>query len=97
MTYYKLICKGRWLASGWPGLSVMELDDDRYQTKVLEIFDNGKIGYAYSDIEVNGCFLAEGVYVTPEFLAEDSDIAMIPITKTDFDKMWIQYVNEKHN
>lgn len=95
MLYYKLICKGEWLENGWPILSVMELDNERYQTKVLEIFNNGKIGYAYSDVEVNGCFLAEGVYETPEFLADDFDISLIPIIKADFDRMWFKYVNEK--
>lgn len=43
----------------------MELDSERWQTKVLELFGNGRTAYAYGETE-QGTFLAEAQYPEPE-------------------------------
>lgn len=66
----------------------MELDNERYQTKSLQIFSEENVAYAYDDVEVNGCFLADGAYETPEFLDDDLDVSLITISEEEFFEIW---------
>ena len=91
MTYYKLICYNEWLNAGWPPISFMELDNERYQVKLLEIHNN-RIAYAYSDVKFNGCFLAEDKYESSEFFSKEKDLELIEITKSEFYCVWGKYV-----
>ena len=69
----------------------MELDNDRYQTKVLEIGKDNKISFAYSNVE-NGTFLSEKPYPNESEVNHDNDICLQKISFKEFQRAWFQYV-----
>jgi hypothetical protein len=71
-----------------------ELNSERYETRKIEFFSNGKVGYAYDDIEKGGTGL--GLMPVPELeeIKNDSYEKFIPkeITKKEFEEIWYKYV-----
>lgn len=93
MLYYKMICSGEWVDAGWPFLSYMELDNNRYQTKILEIRKDGIIAFAYDNIE-NGTFLAEEAYPTEDELNSEKNICLQEISYDEFQEVWSCHVKK---
>ena len=49
-----------------PVVFYLELDKDRYNTRKIEVFRNGQIGFACDNIEVGGARLVEGPFPSIE-------------------------------
>ena len=76
----------------------MELDDDRWQTKVIEFFRSGRIAYAYDVIE-NGTFLAEDKFPEPEEINGVDGyegVFLEYISTEDLYSFWNRYVTEQN-
>jgi hypothetical protein len=71
---------------------VSEIDDNRYETRKIEIWRNGKSGYALHGNEFNGCAL--GITPIPEIddINNDPQFRMWMIDKIDFERFWVQFV-----
>jgi len=70
---------------------VSELDDERYETRKLEFFSDGRVGYASSDSSLYGTLLGD-VPVPP--LAEinsDPEFSGAIISAGEFETLWKQH------
>jgi hypothetical protein len=86
MTYIKV----KWIHSfhDEPVLLYCELDRDRWEVRKVEIFPNGRMGYAGPGIAVGGTEL--GFVSTPplEQIAEDPEFEPEVISRAEFDDIW---------
>ena len=65
----------------------MELNEERFQERVLELFEDGEIAYATSSQEVN-TFLAKEDYPDIEEINSTEEFRAKLITKEEFEKVW---------
>lgn len=65
----------------------MELNEERFQERVLEIFEDGEIAYATSNQEFN-TFLAKEDYPDIEEINSTEEFRARLITKEEFEKVW---------
>ena len=65
----------------------MELNEERFQERVLEIFKDGEIAYATSNQEFN-TFLAKEAYPDIEEINATEEFRARIITKEEFEKVW---------
>lgn len=72
----------------------MELNEERFQERVLEIFEDGKIAYATSNQEFN-TFLAKEDYPCIEEINSMEEFRARLITKEEFEKIWEEKVTKK--
>lgn len=74
-----------------PYVFYVELDNKRFQNRMLELYRDGKIAYATRKKEYNS-FLADEPYPTIEDINSDTTKEFIAanITKDDFEKIWIE-------
>ena len=85
------------LHSEFPDDEYMELDSERWQLKVISFFEDGKIAYAYDNVECN-TFLAEAQYPEPDEvngIEGYEGIHLEYITKEAFYNIWNKYVKDK--
>ena len=74
----------------------MELDSERWQTKIVEIYKNGKVAYAYDNIEHN-TFLAETQYPKPNEIngVEGYEgMYLENVTKEVFYNIWNKFIKD---
>lgn len=71
-----------------PVLLYSELDDDRFETRKVEVFPDGKKGYASEAEEVGGTRL--GIEPVPSItqIAMDHEFVPEEITKEEFERIW---------
>lgn len=71
-----------------PVLLFSELDDQRLEIRKVEVFRDGRQGYASSNEEQGGTFL--GTTPTPELaiLAEDPEFDPEAISASAFERIW---------
>jgi len=86
MTYLK--CKWKHDNPDHPILLYSELDEERWETRKVEIFRNGKLGFADRDTEFGGSGL--GLEPVPPLTAIAADPEFEPeaITKAEFELVW---------
>ncbi len=72
----------------------MELNEERFQERVLEIFEDGEIAYATSNKEFN-TFLAKEDYPDIEEINSTEEFRARLITKEEFEKVWKVKVMKK--
>jgi len=72
----------------------MELNEERFQERVLEIFEDGKIAYATNKQEFN-TFLAKEDYPDIEEINSTEEFRARLITKEEFEKVWKAKVMNK--
>lgn len=65
----------------------MELDEDRNQLRVIEVYEDNKIAYASLSKEYN-TFLAKEKYPTIEELNSMEEFKGSYITKDEFEDLW---------
>ena len=85
------------LDSEFPDDEYMELDSERWQLKVISFFKDGKIAYAYDDVECD-TFLAEAQYPEPDEIngiEGYEGLYLEYITKEEFYAIWNRYVNDE--
>lgn len=71
-----------------PIILISELDENRYETRKIEIYKDGQVGFAYNDVEV----LKTGLGIEPvpsiDQIESESEFSPKEITKEDFEKFW---------
>jgi hypothetical protein len=76
-----------------PIIIYSEVDDNKNEVRKLELFRDGKIGYAFNDIEYGGSRLSECPLPELEEIASDPQFNPVEITKEEFEKVWTEKVN----
>lgn len=76
-----------------PLKSYHQLDASESETRKIEIFKDGSIGWAYENVEVHSTRLAQELFPTIAEIAEDADFSPKEITSEEFENAWIQYVS----
>lgn len=87
-----------------PSTIFIELAEDHYEERRIELFPNGKKGYATKDIEVNGTFLGETSFPSVKTFNElneqdslvvnDEKIIATEISKVDFSQLWESLIKD---
>jgi hypothetical protein len=86
MTYLK--CK--WIHSSpeYPILLYSELDENRWETRKVEIFRDQRIGFAGDGIESADTQLGAMPVPPLEEIARDPQFEPVEITKAEFERVW---------
>jgi len=89
MKYYKI----QWihLFNDEPITIYSEVDKDMYETRKIEIYKDGKIGYAYEKIEFQGAGLSETPFPPLQELNgkdEHEELITSEITAGEFEDIW---------
>ncbi|MDF9409849.1 MAG: hypothetical protein A4E52_02108 [Pelotomaculum sp. PtaB.Bin013] len=68
------------------------MDENRTELRKVEIFRDGKIGYATTEVEFGGSGLSE--YPLPEIeeIALDAQFRPLKISKEEFEKVWTEKI-----
>lgn len=74
-----------------PKMVYSEIDDSGTELRKIELYENGKVGYAFDETEVGNTFLADQVIPSVEEINKDSDFFATLITKEYFEKLWLKY------
>jgi hypothetical protein len=72
----------------YPVWLISELDDDRWETRKVEIFANGSKGYAEKGEEGGGTFLGLSPVPPSQEIAADPQFVVAEITKEEFEAIW---------
>lgn len=72
----------------YPIIIYSEIDDNSYETRKLEIFSNGDVGYADSKTDINAKTVLSDQPV-PDFeeIKKSPEFELFEITKEDFEKV----------
>jgi hypothetical protein len=65
-----------------------ELDADRNEVRKIEIWADGRVGYAYGGVEVGGSRLGESPVPQLDIIAGDPQFEPEAISQSDFEKLW---------
>jgi hypothetical protein len=65
-----------------------EIDDEGYETRKLEVFPDGSIGFANSSEQVLSTELGEKPVPALEEIAADPQFQPAPIGKDEFERIW---------
>ena len=71
-----------------PVLLYSELDRERWEVRKVEIFPDGRMGYAGPGIAVGGSGLGLVPVPSLEQIAESPEFEPETISKAEFDKVW---------
>ena len=77
----------------YPVQLISEIDSNRFEIRKIEVYSNGKYGFAYDDVEFNNTSL--GTIPVPEFseINENTEFALSEMTEEEFDFLWSTLVN----
>lgn len=73
-----------------PILFYSEIDDDRNETRKVEIYRDKSFGLASIDIEFGGTALGEIPVPNIEEIREDAEFDPYYITQEEFDSVWLE-------
>ncbi|MFV8580545.1 DUF6881 domain-containing protein, partial [Ralstonia pseudosolanacearum] len=75
-----------------PTRLVSELDEQRMETRKLEFFEDGRVGYAWADHTAHGTEL--GLAPVPPLVEINADPEFVgtTITAAEFDALWLEHV-----
>lgn len=76
-----------------PGTFYTELDDNRFETRKIEVFKDGSFGMASQAFSFGGCKLADQSLPGIEEINGDTQFMAAVITKDEFEKTWFNYAN----
>lgn len=76
-----------------PLKSYHQIDASDSETRKIEIFKDGSVGWAYENTEIHSTRLAPVLFPSIEEIAEDIDFLPKEITSKEFESAWIQYVS----
>jgi hypothetical protein len=71
---------------------VSELDAQRYETRKLEFFSNGVVGFAWASNSFGGTELGIGPVPPLSEINSDPQFAGTTITAAQFEALWAQHV-----
>ena len=75
---------------GEPGHLYSELDRERYELRKVELFADGRRGFADANEEFGGTRLGETAVPTLEELADDPDLEAKASTVEEFQRQWLK-------
>lgn len=80
----------RWLheRTGYPVLLYSELADDRYETRKVEIFRDGRLGLAGPDVEHGDTFLGDAPIPTIKEINDVGEFEARRIDCIEFQAIW---------
>lgn len=86
MTYFKV----RWLHQfeTEPIILLSELDGNRLEVRKIEIFRDGRLGYASENIHSEGTMLGELPIPPAEEITNDPQFVIENLTKAEFETAW---------
>lgn len=79
----------------YPIRLISELDEQRFETRKIEVYRDGKVGYARQDKEHNGTELGYEPVPPIEEINKSEEFAAELIEKEDFERLWAQLVTEQ--
>ena len=65
-----------------------ELDDDRHESRKIEVFKDGRTGYACFQSSSGGTVLGERSIPPDEEIVSDPQFQIEPITLSEFEAEW---------
>lgn len=74
---------------------VSEYNSDRLETRKLEFFPNGKVGFATTEESVYGTRLAEVPVPTLEEINADAEFTAKPLSAEAFEALWRTHVTQR--
>jgi len=74
-----------------PVIMYYEIDDNSIELRKIELFKNGKVGYADFTYQINGSYLSEGQFPDIEEIRKLKEFIVEVISKNEFEKVF----NEK--
>lgn len=89
-SYVKLLYKHT--IKDWPVIHLAELDEERFEIRTVDVYENNKYGYAYDKIECNAflsdssCPTKNEFYSSDEYDSDSTDC--FDITKEEFESEW---------
>lgn len=94
MEYVKVIWKHEFTDE--PVELYSELDDWNNEIRKVEVYRNGKVGYATIDLSYNNTFLSK--YELPDIIEinQDEQFYATPISKDDFEIIWDNVTSKKY-
>lgn len=75
-----------------PVLLYSELDDERYETRKVEIRRDGRMTYAGPGVEVGDTWLGEVPVPALEEIAQDPQFTPKYITAEEFEAVWLRAI-----
>ena len=79
-----------------PTRLVSELDEQRMETRKLEFFEDGRVGYAWADHTAHGTELGLAPVPPLTEINADPEFVGTTITAADFDALWLEHVPMPH-
>ena len=77
-----------------PVLLLSELDSDRWETRKVEVFRDGRVGYASKEEEFGGTILGEKRTPSLFEIASDPQFEPVEITQEEFETAWAGRVRQ---
>lgn len=78
-----------------PIMLYSELDSDNNEIRKIEIYKDGRYGYADEVSEFGGAMLSEEPLPTIEEIASDKQFKPEVITKNEFEELWCKIIKNK--
>ena len=92
MEYLKVAWVHQW--DDEPVVIYSEMDDRRQETRKIEVFRDGRIGYATSKIDYGGTLLSETPLPPLHSIAFDQQFKPHEITQQSFEQVWKEKVED---
>ena len=88
MNYIKV----KWIHSNpkYPALLYSELDSERWEKRKVEVFQDGRCGYASASESADSTRLGEEPVPPLDEIASDCQFEPVAITKEEFDAVWVK-------
>lgn len=71
-----------------PVLLYSELDGERWETRKVEVFRDGRVGLASEDVEIGGSMLGDVAMPPLDEIAEEAEFLPRLIEEAEFETIW---------
>jgi hypothetical protein len=71
---------------------ISEIDENRFETWKIELYSDGKVGFAYEDVEVMNAKLSTEPVPSIEEIATETEFYPKTILKEEFENFWSEKV-----
>lgn len=78
----------------YPVRLMSELDDKRHETRKIELYEDGRIGYALSEKNAEDCGLSEEPIPSLDQINSQPEFNGIEIDSATFESLWKRYVTK---
>jgi hypothetical protein len=95
MTYLKVVWRHD--HPDYPVLLYSELDEERWEVRKVEVFKNGKLGYASKEAKSANTFFGELPVPSFEDIAKNNEFEPTLISKEEFESTWDSAIAKPKN